>query len=133
MFDSGVAMLDGVVRINQCNAMKRILTLFAALWVVAANAQNTGGASANSHESPQSLLTAPSTETLITLKPSKPNEITAGRITLSGIVVEAVKIDNPLQLINPFAPASYGSAEDNTVRDPLTGKASGLKVFAIRF
>jgi hypothetical protein len=127
-------MLDGVVRINQCNDMKSILTLFAALWVVAANAQNTGGgASANSHESPQSLLTTPSTETLINLKLSKPNEITAGRITLSGIVVEAVKIDNPLQLINPFASASYGSAEDNTLRDPLTEKASGLKVFAIRF
>ena len=113
--------------------MKSILTLFAALWVVAANAQNTGGASANSHESPQSLLTAPSTETLINLKLSKPNEITAGRITLSGIVVEAVKIDNALQLINPFAPASYGSAADNTARDTITGKASGLKVFAIRF
>jgi hypothetical protein len=113
--------------------MKTIVTLLAVLWAVTARAQNTGGASAKSHESPQSIVTAPSTETLINLKPAKPNEIAAGRITLSGIVVEAVKIDKPLQLINPFAPTSYGSAEDNTVRDPITGRASGLKVFAIRF
>lgn len=113
--------------------MKTALTFLVMLWVVATNAQNTGGASAHSHESPQSIISAPSAETLLTLKQTKPNEIVSGRVTLSGIIVEAVKIDKPLQLINPVAPASYGSAADNTMIDPLTKKASGLKVFSIQF
>ncbi len=47
--------------------------------------------------------------------------------------MQAAKTDNPLQLINPAAPAQYGSAEYNLMREPVDGKPSGLKFFAISF
>ncbi len=63
----------------------------------------------------------------------KPNEIVAGHLTYSGIAVEIAKTSNPLQLVNPVALPKYGAAEDNAVRDPFSGRASGLKVFSISF
>ncbi len=72
-------------------------------------------------------------ETTLTLKEEKPNQTTAGGLTYSGIAVQVVKTDNALQLINPAAPAQYGSAEDNLIRDPVDGKPSGLKIFAVSF
>jgi hypothetical protein len=64
---------------------------------------------------------------------AKPNEIVKDKVAYSGIAVELVKTDNPLQLINPAAPAKYGSPEDNTLRNPIDGKVIGLKIFSIRF
>jgi hypothetical protein len=69
----------------------------------------------------------------LSLREVKPNEIVKGDIAYSGIAVEAIKTDNLLQLFNPAAPAKYGSAEDNTLRDSITGKASAWKLFSIRF
>ena len=63
----------------------------------------------------------------------KANEIVKGNVAYSGIVVEAIKTDNLLQLFNPFAPAKYGSAEDNTLDDVATGKPRAWKLFSIRF
>lgn len=68
----------------------------------------------------------------INLTELKPNEIAQGKFVFSGIAVEAVKKSNPLQLINPLAPADYGSPDDNIVRDPTTHRV-GFKLFAIRF
>ena len=62
-----------------------------------------------------------------------PNEIVKGHAAYSGMAVDVIKTSNRLQLFNPFAPAQYGSAEDNTLRDSITGKASGWKPFPIRF
>src|SRR3974377_1587022 len=64
---------------------------------------------------------------------TRPNEIIKENVSYSGIAGQVTKPGNPLQLLNPAAPARYGSAEDNTLRDPITGKASGLKIFSIRF
>jgi hypothetical protein len=47
--------------------------------------------------------------------------------------VELLNIRNPLQLVNPAAPAKYGSAEDNVLRDPISGRVSGWKIFSIGF
>jgi len=63
----------------------------------------------------------------------RPNEIKVGRLTLDGVGVQLAKADNPLQLLNPFAPAKYGSPEDNVFRSPVDGKISGLKVFEVKF
>ena len=62
-----------------------------------------------------------------------PNETAHGRPKVDGILVQLVNTDNPLQLINPAAPERYGSAEDNVVRDPTSGKVSGLKFLKLRF
>ena len=51
-----------------------------------------------------------------------------------GILYKAYRADNPLQLINPFAPRSYGqSVAAELPRDPITGVPSGLTIFSIRF
>ena len=47
--------------------------------------------------------------------------------------MELIKTHNPLQLINPLAPAKYGSPEDNVMRDPAQGKILGLKFLSIKF
>jgi hypothetical protein len=71
--------------------------------------------------------------TTLRIEQPAPNETTHGRVKVDGIFVEAVKSDNPLQLINPAAPDGYGSVEDNVVRDPASGKISGLKFLEFRF
>ena len=48
----------------------------------------------------------------------------------SGSLVQAAQ-SNPLQLINPFAPARYGDGEANTVRNLVTKEAEGLKLWQI--
>jgi hypothetical protein len=40
---------------------------------------------------------------------------------------------NPLQMLNPKAPAKYGTAEESVVLDPETGKWKGIKLFTINF
>ncbi len=94
-------------------------------------------ASARPAASERSLETQPSTRVS---KPSsqlfgepKPNEIVKGNVTYSGIVVQLLKTGKPLQLINPAAPAKYGSGEDNVLWNPTSGKVSGWKLFSIGF
>lgn len=53
-------------------------------------------------------------------------------IEYSGICVQAAR-SNPLQLINPFAPARYGNGEANVVRHFVTGEVEGLKLWRISF
>jgi hypothetical protein len=67
------------------------------------------------------------------LQPERPNEIRVDGTSYDGIFVELYKTGNPLQMINPAAPADYGSSEDNVVWDPITGNATGLKLFSIQF
>ena len=64
---------------------------------------------------------------------NRPNEISFGRGTADGIVIELFRTDNPLELINPAAPERYGSANDNTVQDITSQKPSGLKFLQFRF
>ena len=61
------------------------------------------------------------------------NKIVGRRVTYSGIAVQAIKADNPLQLLNPAAPEKYGNGEDSVTRDPKTGWVNGLKIFSIEF
>lgn len=72
-------------------------------------------------------------ETPLTLDENKPNTIRAGRVSYSGIVVEAIKVENPLELLNPAAPAEYGAAEENFIRNPAERRMTGLKIFSIEF
>lgn len=62
--------------------------------------------------------------------PLKPNEIKTEKGVYSGVLQQASKMDSPLQLINPAAPKEYGDAKDNTVTDPRTGQAQGIKLFS---
>jgi hypothetical protein len=63
----------------------------------------------------------------------KPNELRLGKVKLSGSLVEAAKVQNPLQLINPWAPREYGESQDNATFSLITNHATGWKLFAIEF
>ena len=63
----------------------------------------------------------------------KPNELRLGKVTLSGSVVEAVKMPNPVQLVNPWAPREYGESQDNAAFNVINNQVTGWKLFSIEF
>jgi hypothetical protein len=108
--------------------MKTYALFFTVLTAGAALAQPGPLAPSATTETARTLQTVPEFA-----PPEKPNEIRTGRMITSGIAVEAVKVKNPLQLINPLAPPEYGSGQDNVVHNPVTGEAAGLKVLSFQF
>ena len=54
-------------------------------------------------------------------------------VSYGGVVPMLYRADNPLQLINPFAPARYGNGFDNASINPITGRIEGVNIFAIKF
>ena len=50
-----------------------------------------------------------------------------------GVLPRAARGGNPLQMLNPKAPAVYGKSEDSVVLDGDTGKWKGIKRFTILF
>jgi hypothetical protein len=48
-----------------------------------------------------------------------------------GAVPAAIRGGNPLQMLNPKAPAQYGTAGQHVILDPETGKWRGIKLFEI--
>jgi hypothetical protein len=118
-----------VARRSEAKNMKRMLILVCGLAVLSSGTQLVRSQDAMESQLNTRLLKASS----LSLREVKPNEIIKNEITYSGIAVEAIKTDNLLQLFNPAAPVRYGSAEDNTLRDSVTGRASAWKIFSIRF
>jgi hypothetical protein len=55
------------------------------------------------------------------------------RENTEGVLARAARGGNPLQMLNPKAPAVYGRAEDNVFLDPETGKWKGIKLLTINF
>lgn len=56
------------------------------------------------------------------------------RPTVSGVIPRAVRGGNPLQMLNPFAPAKYGTADENVSVDPdVPGKVNGINFVSISF
>ena len=54
-------------------------------------------------------------------------------LTYSGAAVQAAHSRHPWQLLNPFAPASYGSGVVNTDYEPGTARATGVRLFTLSF
>jgi len=128
-FDTRLLLPEiGLRKLNCETIMKRTFIAFFAGVALAAYADPPG-----KEETLETQTARRAQETPTLLKEERPNQVTVGRLTYSGIAVQAVKAENPLQLINPAAPAEYGSAEDNLVREPTGGKPAGLKLFAISF
>jgi hypothetical protein len=50
-----------------------------------------------------------------------------------GVLPRAARGGNPLQMLNPRAPAKYGTAQQSVAVDPDTGKWRGIKLFTINF
>ena len=56
------------------------------------------------------------------------------RPAVSGVIPRAIRGGNPLQMLNPFAPAKYGTAEENVSLDPdVPGKGNGITFLSIFF
>lgn len=109
--------------------MKRISILLSALAVLAAATLPV-----RAQESMESQISTRLGKAIsLSADEVKANEVVKAHAAYSGIAVDVIKTSNRLQLFNPFAPARYGSAEDNTLRDSITGRASGWKLFSIRF
>lgn len=111
--------------------MKKLIVLLGLLMAVPAYAQTTQTAP------PKGSLEAQLIWELQHQKPvkatPKPDEIKGKRFGYSGIAIQLAKTDNPLQLLNPAAPAKYGSGMNNLVRNPANGRAIGWKVFSFEF
>jgi len=56
-----------------------------------------------------------------------------GEATYTGIGVQLIQAEQPLQLLNPLAPASYGTGEQNVVLDVFSDHPIGLKLFSFNF
>ena len=53
---------------------------------------------------------------------------------VSGVIPRAIWGGNPLQMLNPRAPAKYGTAEENVSLDPdVPGRGNGIKFVSISF
>lgn len=64
-------------------------------------------------------------------KVEKPAPIT--RSEVRGVIPRAVRGGNPLQMLNPKAPAKYGTADQSVVYNPFTGKYDQIKLVEIVF
>lgn len=53
------------------------------------------------------------------------------RANTDGAVPRGVRGGNPLQMLNPLAPARYGTAAQSVILEPYTGKWNGIKLFEI--
>ena len=95
--------------------MKTILT-FGILMVmaVAASADPQGFRAAVSHKKPKTQRAPQITER-----------------DVQGVIPRALRGGNPLQMLNPKAPAKYGTGEESVAFDPYTGKPHAIKLFEI--
>jgi hypothetical protein len=50
--------------------------------------------------------------------------------TYTGIAVQFIRAEQPLQLLNPLAPKGYGTGEQNVIFDLFTKQPIGLKLFS---
>ena len=76
-------------------------------------------------------LTAP-IRTRAVRKPAPPPPIY--RENVQGVVPRALRGGNPFQMLNPKAPAKYGTWVESTSFDPnIPGKWKGIKLFEIFF
>jgi hypothetical protein len=118
--------------------MKAICALFFALTITVVRAQSTNAPTnteppLNVDQWSLSGFTMHPEQTPLLMLPEKPNELRLGKVALSGIAVEAVKTDNPIQLINPWAPREYGESQDNATFSLITNQVTGWKLFAFEF
>lgn len=66
-----------------------------------------------------------------TAKTEKPAPVTNQKV--QGVIPRALRGGNPLQMLNPKAPAKYGTAEQSVAYNPLTGRYDQIKLFEISF
>ncbi len=123
----------------------KTLTLLAACAlslcaVAAANAQSDTTTTTRTRTTRQTVSTRNSaalTARLRRIEAQSQRNITttAPRSNIDGSVTRAARSGNPLQMVNPLAPAEYGDGSDVTRRDPEDPyqRAQGLRLFVVNF
>ncbi len=69
----------------------------------------------------------------LTQKLDAPNTITGEKAVYSGAAVQAKKPGQFWQLFNPRAPMKHGTSEENTARDPITGRSQGVLLLSVKY
>lgn len=117
--------------------MKILLILIALAAAFGAKAQSTNAPVAAATQATQatqpSVQRPPAPAPRPVQRPTRPNQALLGKTLVSGVAVQAVKTRNPLQLLNPLAPAEYGQAQENVSWNPANNAPAGLKIFAVSF
>jgi hypothetical protein len=113
--------------------MKRLIQIAAVL--VAALTTSSAQTATNSVVASPPPVTITTKQALRVAPPRAPayNRIVRGNRVYRGVGVQLIKADNPLQLINPFAPAEYGNGFDNMVLTPGGTRSQGLALLSIDF
>ena len=53
---------------------------------------------------------------------------------VTGVIPRIIRGGDPLQMLNPFAPAKYGTVEEETVLDPnVPRRGDGIKLLSVSF
>jgi hypothetical protein len=84
--------------------------LFIVFFLTVCSLSNSFGQTNQTEISKQTEVGQKPKQTVVVAPPAKP--VPPGlrkKATYDGVLVQITKADNPLQLINPFAPARYGS------------------------
>ena len=119
-----------------------ILALTLAAGLCAASAEAQTAASKTSRSNSTATASGPVTGTITTRRNARftqtnkvGNTIYAQPGQVDGVVVRAIRSGNPLQMINPFAPASYGDGRDVTRREPSDPyqRPQGIKLATVEF
>ena|ERR1700730_663858 len=99
--------------------MKKLLTFGILAMALAANAQpQEQGLRAPAHRK----------------KAAKTEKVTPlDKEEAQGVIPRAIRGGNPLQMLNPKAPAKYGTGFDSLAYNPFTGKYDQIKFFEIVF
>lgn len=126
--------------------MKTILGILsvAGLALVAAHGQSTeAGATATQTRQADVLhvdpnLTQQQIETLFRFQTDMVTRVFGINVAVDGVIPRALRIEQPLQLINPLAPPEYGiGAEILSINNPPssnpTRKVEGISFFTFRF
>lgn len=103
--------------------MKKILLVSALVFAWSAGWAHGQGLSTSVGANPQVTI------------PSKPKALPPLTPTArGGVIPTAVRNGNPLQMLNPRAPARYGNSQEHVTFDPNNpGKPTGVKLFEWTF
>lgn len=111
--------------------MKTFTKLFIVLIVSSAGAMGQNATSGVSKDT--QATTSDREKAAPVVKLETPKQMIGKKFKYDGALIKLTKADNPLQMINPFAPARYGSSFDNLVRDPIDGKGTGISLVSVKF
>lgn len=123
------------------NTARHLWGLTAAVMVVAGGicAQETpdsrkaGGTGGSAAEIQVDPAIARRVDEYVQFQASLPNSVFGTNLKYQGVVPMLWQAPNPLQIINPLAPANYGDGHQNVIVDPSTRQQQGIKLIQVRF